>query len=318
MEPFDVIGIGVNTVDVLLRMPAHAPLGGKYEVHDLILQGGGLAATATCVCASLGWRTGYVAKLGDNILSRIARLEYESRGILPDVFIDAPSARPCLAMVQIDEQTAERTIFYNLHQYAALQPADLPVDALKHARLLILDGYEPDAAEAALQAVEKTACRTVLDLEIGDPDTFRRMIALGTDVILPIKTARLLTGQKAPEHVVRKLAGMTQGQVVVTDGLAGSWAFTPERIVHQPAFRVDAVDTTGCGDVFHGAYAAGLLEGMNLTERLEFAAWMASITACHVGGRSGIPSRSQLAALDQSMLTPSLQAILANMTHTTA
>lgn len=313
MEPFDVIGIGVNAVDVLLRMPAHAPMGGKYEVKDLILQGGGLAATATCVCASLGWRSGYVAKLGDNILSRIARLEYESRGILPDFFLDAPSHRPCIAMVQIDAQTAERTIFFNMDQYELLQPANLPFDALKQAKILIIDSNEPEAAEAALDAVAGTPCRTVLDLESGDLDAFRRMIALGSDVILPIKTARALTGQSTPEPIVRELAGMTPGQAVITDGVSGSWAFTPEGILHQPAFRVDAVDTTGCGDVFHGAYAAGLLEGMHLRERLEFAAWMASITACHVGGRSGIPSRKQLASLDQSALSSSLKTILARL-----
>jgi sugar/nucleoside kinase (ribokinase family) len=315
MLPFDVIGIGVNAVDVLVRMPVHAPAGGKYKVQDLILQGGGLAATATCVCASLGWRTGYVARLGDNSLSQIARFEYQSRGILPDLFIDVPSARPCIAMIQIEQQTAERTIFYNLDHYELLQPADLPFDALKQAKVLIIGGYEPEAAEAALHAVAGTPCRTVLDLESGDLAAFRRMIALGSDIILPMKTARLLTGQDTPDHVVRELAGMTKGQAVITDGVAGSWAFTLEGVIHQPAFLVDAVDTTGCGDVFHGAYAAGLLEGMNLKECLEFAAWMASITACHVGGRSGIPSRKQLAFLDQSALSSSLKTLLARMRH---
>ena len=86
MAFFDVIGVGVNAVDVLVRMPAYVPAGGKYEVQDLMLQGGGLAATATCVCASLGWQTGYVARMGDNTLSQIARVEYLSRGILPDLY----------------------------------------------------------------------------------------------------------------------------------------------------------------------------------------------------------------------------------------
>ena len=83
MSDFDVIGVGVNAVDVLLRMPPKVPVGGKYEVEDLIIQGGDPAATATCVCSSLGWRTGYVAKMGDNILSQIARFEYQTRGVLP-------------------------------------------------------------------------------------------------------------------------------------------------------------------------------------------------------------------------------------------
>lgn len=315
MTYFDVIGVGVNAVDVLLRMPPNVPVGRKYVVEDLIIQGGGLAATATCVCSSLGWRSGYVAKMGKNILSQIARFEYQSRGIQPDFFIDVPSARPCIAMVQIDHQTAERTIFYNLDDYQPLFPSDLPLESLKEARVLIVDGYEPVAAEAALKAIKGTACRSVLDLESGEPEIFRRLVALGSDVILPMATAYTLTGKNTPEDVLRELAGKTSGQLVVTDGVRGSWALTPDGVIHQKAFQVEAVDTTGCGDVFHGAYAAGLLEGMPLVERLEFAAWISSIAACYVGGRTGIPSRQQIASLNQSMLTESLQAMLARMAH---
>lgn len=317
MSPFDVIGIGVNVVDVLLRKPPKVPVGGKYEVEDLLIQGGGPAATATCVCASLGWRTGYVAKMGKNILSQIARFEYQTRGVRPDFFVNVPSARPGIAMVRIDQQTAERTIFYNLDDYQPLHPSELPLESIKDVSVLIIDGYEPDAAEAVLKMVAGTACRSVLDLESGELETLRRLLALGTDVILPIATALTLTGtgKSTPEDILQDLAEMTRGQLVITDGIQGSWALTPEGIIHQKAFQVEAIDTTGCGDVFHGAYAAGLLEGMSLVERLEFAAWISSIAACYVGGRTGIPSRKQIASLDQSMLTESLRAILAQMTH---
>ncbi len=310
MSHFDVIGIGVNAVDVLLRLPPKITLGGKYEVEDLIIQGGGNAATATCVCASLGWRTGYVVKLGENSLSQIARSEYQTRGVLSDFFIEVPSARPCIAMIQIDDHTAERTIFYNREDYQPLFPSELPVESIKDARGLIIDGYEPDAAETALKAIEGTACRSVLDLERGEPEALRRLLASGTDLILPLATARTLTGKETPEDVLQGLSGMTEGQLVVTDGILGSWALTPEGVIHQKAFPVEAVDTTGCGDVFHGAYAAGLLEGLTLAERLEFAAWIASLAACQIGGRTALLQLESLASLDQSMLTASLRAIV--------
>lgn len=313
MTAFDVIGVGVNAVDVLLRIPPKAPVGAKYEVEDLIIQAGGLAATATCVCSSLGWRSAYVVKLGHNTLSQIARSEYLIRGILPDFFIEAPSARPALAMIQIEHQTAERTIFYNMDNYQPLQPPELPLEAIKNAKVLLLDGYEPAAAEAVLEAVTRTTCRTVLDLENGEPEIFRRLIALGTDVILPMMTARTLTGEETPEEVLHELAKMTKGQLVVTEGILGSWALTPQGVIHQKAFRVEAIDTTGCGDAFHGAYAVGLLEGMTLVERLEFAAWIASLVASRLGGRTALPSRKQLVSLDQSMLTEPMKAILTKM-----
>ncbi len=317
MSHFDVIGIGVNVVDILLRMPPKIQAGYKHEVETFVIQGGGPAGTASCVCASLGCRTGFVARMGENLLSQIARLEYQTSGVLPHLFIEDPAARPCIALVQIDAHTAERTIFSNWDMYHPLRPSDLPLETIKQAKALVIDGYEPEAAEAALEAVRGAPCRTVLDLELdledSDPTLMRRLLSLGTDIILPITTAQTLTGKNTPEGVLQNLAKMTEGQLVVTDGARGSWALTPKGLIHQKAFPVKAVDTTGCGDVFHGAYAVGLLEGMTLAERLEFAAWIASLAACQVGGRTALLQCSSLSSLDQSMLSGSLRAILGRM-----
>jgi sugar/nucleoside kinase (ribokinase family) len=317
MPQFDVIGIGVNVVDVLVQMPSEIQFGDKQEAEDIVIQGGGPSATASCVCSSLGWRTGYVTKMGENTLSRIARAEFQSRGVVPDLFVEAPSARPGVAMVQIDPQTAERTIFYKLAGYEALRATDLPREVLKDATVLIIDGYEPEAAEAALETVRNCDCHTVIDLEIGEPDVLHRMLTLATDAILPLAAGRTITGKETPEKVLEALAQITEAQLVITDGIAGSWALTSQGIIHQAAFHVKAVDTTGCGDVFHGAYAAGLLEGMELAECLEFATWIASIIAQRVGGRAALPSRNHLAALDLTMLSESLRAIVAKMAGST-
>ena len=107
MPEFDVIGIGVNVVDVLVQMPSEIQFGDKQEAEDIVIQGGGPSATASCVCSSLGWRTGYVTKMGENTLSQIARAEFQSRGVVPDLFVKAPSARPGVAMVQIDPRSPQ-------------------------------------------------------------------------------------------------------------------------------------------------------------------------------------------------------------------
>lgn len=303
MPQFDVIGIGVNVVDILVQLPSHVEIGGKQKVDHLTIQGGGPAGTGSCVCAALGWRTGFVAQFGNDMLSQVAQLEFETRGILPDLFLENPQARPCAANVHIDPHTAERTIFFTRDGYQYLKPTDLPVEVMQTARVLLLDGYEPEAALAALEAIQGTPCRSVLDVEQGDEDDLLRLIALATDVILPMATARMLTGKSSPEDVLQALSRKTCGQLVVTEGILGSWALTPEGTIHQPAFQVNAVDTNGCGDVFHGAYAAGILADMPLAIRLEFSAWLASLTAGFVGGRTGIPRQKDLASLDQSRLS---------------
>lgn len=315
MPHFDVIGVGVNVVDILVQLPSHIQFGEKQEVQHLTVQGGGPAATGSCVCAALGWRTGFVTQFGKNMLSQVARLELETRGVLPDLFLENSLAHPCAAIVQIDPHTAERTIFYNREGYQYLNTSDLPLDRIRAARVLIVDGYEPEAARAALEAVQGTPCRTVLDVEQGDENELWELVSRATDVILPITTGRMFTGKKSPEEVLQTLSLKLNAQFVVTDGTQGSWALTPQGIIHQPAFQVDALDTTGCGDVFHGGYAAGLLADMPLDLRLEFAAWLAARVACFIGGRAGIPTRTELASLDLSPLSPSLKQYVSQLPH---
>jgi len=91
----------------------------------------------------------------------------------------------------------------------------------------------------------------------------------------------------------------SRSTVVVTCGAEGAWCTCAERpghVFHQPAFRVETIDTTGCGDVFHGAYAAVLREGWCAADRLRFAAAVAALKATRAGGQKGVPSRTEVEA----------------------
>jgi sugar/nucleoside kinase (ribokinase family) len=130
---------------------------------------------------------------------------------------------------------------------------------------------------------------------------------LGTHAILPLAAAARLTGESLPEAALRSLASWTNAQLVVTDGLRGAWALTPGGVLHQPAFPVQTIDTTGCGDAFHGAYASALLDGWPLPLRLEFAAFIASRVALRMGGRTDLPTAASLLTDDVSPLSPDLR-----------
>ena len=161
-----------------------------------------------------------------------------------------------------------------------------------------MDGYEPEAALAILEVAGVAGVSSVLDVESGDPDVLGRMLALGAHAILPLGAGRTLTGRMAPGEVLAGLGALTGSgpQLVVTAGTRGSWAIGADGMVHQPAFHVQTVDTTGCGDVFHGAYASALLDGLPLRQRLEFAALIASRVALGLGGRGNLPTRASLRA----------------------
>jgi sulfofructose kinase len=254
--PIDALAIGVNVVDVLVRLPDHFTPGEKQPARDLVVQGGGPAATAACVLAALGWRTGFVTRLSDDPLSLITRAEFKRYGVVDDFFITDPDASPIAAVVHVDPLNGERTIFYMAERYHFLKAADIPLDVVRRAKLVLVDGHERDAAPTVLEAVREAGGRSVLDVEAGEPEAASRLLELASDCILPLSQARALTGEKNPERALRRLAKKTTAQLIVTDGQYGSWALAGSAILHQPAFSVVTVDTTGCGDAFHGAYGA--------------------------------------------------------------
>jgi len=119
-----------------------------------------------------------------------------------------------------------------------------------------------------------------------------QLLDLSDHLIMSRNFATRLTGASSPEKAVRKLGRPDRAAAVVTCGAEGCWYLAQDRTTpkHQPAFKVNAVDTTGCGDVFHGAYAFALAQGVPLEERIRLAAAAAALKATRLGGQAGIPS----------------------------
>jgi len=311
-EPFDLISVGINTVDVLVRLPERVLHEDKQYVQDLIIQGGSPTGSAAAAVARFGYRAATVMRLGHNVVSAISLEELRSSRICEDLVVRDDTSRPAIALVEIDPATGGRTVFIQMDNYGYLRPEDIPADDIRAGRVLLVDSYDLDATEVALRAARGTKCRTVLDFESGDADRLRALLALGSDAILPLACGSALTGREAPEEVVRALADLTEGQTIVTDGRAGSWAWVRAggTVLHQGSFPVSAIDTTGCGDAYHAGYVIGLLEGWPLPLRMEFAALLASRVATRVGGRSALPFREDAASLIRPEVSRELRAVL--------
>ncbi|MFP4352970.1 MAG: carbohydrate kinase family protein [Puniceicoccaceae bacterium] len=305
------MSVGLVAVDVLVRLPREVRANDKQMVEDLIIQGGAPVGSGSAGVGMLGYRVGLVARMGENTLSTVALEQFTRYGVSTDLVVRDASSRPAIALVEIDPVTSERTVFIQMDDYGYLRPEDIPVEAIRDARILLVDSYDLDATERALRAAGP-GCRTVLDFESGDPARLRELIGLGTDAILPLGAARELTGAAAPEDALRALSGWTEGQVVVTDGIHGSWALEREsgQVVQQPAFQVESVDSTGCGDAYHAGYIIGLLEGWALPLRMEMGSLLASRVATKVGGRSALPTRAQLPELLRPEVSERLRASL--------
>jgi sulfofructose kinase len=315
MVPLDLVALGLNAVDVLVRLPEQIRRDDKQRVDEMLIQGGAPTGSGACGVARLGYEVAYVARIGRDPLSRTCEEEFRASEVATNLLIHDAASRPALALVEIDPASGARTVFIQMQQYGFLRPADIPVATLRSARTLLLDSYDLAATEIALLAVQGTECRTVLDFESGDREQLRTLISLSTDPILPLSGARLITAQSDPAATVKALAEMTSGQAIVTHGVQGSWAWDRalNAVRHQPAFPVASRDTTGCGDAYHAGYIVGLLENWPLPIRMEFAALLAARVATRIGGRSALPWRRELLQLVRPDVSPELVAQIRNL-----
>jgi sugar/nucleoside kinase (ribokinase family) len=303
---WDILGLGVVAVDDLLYVDCFPRPNTKMRIHSKRRQGGGLTATALVAAARLGARTAFMAVLGDDELSRFTLQEMERGGVDCAPVLRREEARPVHAVVIVDRSTGERTILYADDGVVPIRPEEIGADLIAGCRLLFVDFT---AAEGGLRAVELAHAHgipVVADIEQESAPCMADLIPLVDHLIVDAEMAGRATGETQPESMVRRLAQPSPGGAqphsggarperactVVTAGEKGCWyAEWGGQVHHFPAYRVNVVDTTGCGDVFHGAYAACIAGGESVPAAIRIATAAAALKATQPGGRSGIPTR---------------------------
>jgi sugar/nucleoside kinase (ribokinase family) len=259
------------------------------------VQGGGLTATAMATCARLGLRTRYIGKFGGNEIGALARQELAAEGLDLSAAVTVPDVPNRFCVVLVEEGSGARTIVRQRDPRIWLRPEDLTREAVCAGRVLHLDGYEGDAALQAATWARDAGIPVSVDAE--EPTAHREALFRLTDIlIVGRRFGRLLTGREEPRDILRGLAGLGPACVGLTLGEAGSLLHYRGEIVEAPGFAVDVVDTTGAGDVFHGAFVYGLLQRWSAGHILAFANAVSALKCTRLGGRSGIPSASEVRA----------------------
>jgi ribokinase len=246
-------------------------------------------ATALVAATRLGARCAYAAVLGFDALSEFALEGLKREGIDVSGVVRAPKASPVYSVIVVGEDRGTRNIFFDRSGPAAARAPRLQAAQVRSARVLFIDHFWVERKLPAVRAARAAGTPVVADFEIVDDPRFPELLALVDHLIVSEEVARGLTGA-GPARAPRKLWSPDRRVVVVTAGAEGCWYTTGAGTRHVPAFPVKAVDTTGCGDVFHGAYAAGLARGLDPEERLRLAAGAAALKATRAGGHSGIPT----------------------------
>ena len=292
---FDVLGLGVVAVDDLLYVEEYPPADAKIEVKRRDRQCGGLTATALVAAARLGSRCAYAGVLGDDDLSLFVIERLRGEGIDLSHLVKEEGASPVHSIIVVDGRRNTRNIFYDVKGAVGAHPSRPEAEVIRSARILFVDHYGTEGMIRAARIARDAGIPVVADIENDAVPRFQDLLGLVDHLIVSREFAARLTGTTDGAGAARALCQGGREAAVVTAGLEGSWYVTredPDHPVHQPAFPVEAVDTTGCGDVFHGAYASALARGAGMRERVRFAAAAAAIKATSPGGQQGIPTRS--------------------------
>ena len=292
-KTWDVFCIGNICYDYLGSVPEYPEWDQKIGLTELVVQGGGQAGTAAYAIACLGGRVSLAGLLGDDDGGSFNRRQLRAAGVNLDGVVTVPGARSQFAFVVTEEKTGHRTIFFDRGTLGALSAEQIDRDRIAASKALLADGRFFDVDAQLAERAQETGTRVVVDAE--SPGAHWDRILPHCDLFVPSQDcARRLTGEDCAQAAAESLLARGARGVVITLGPEGALALTPEEMIHQPAFSVEVVDTTGAGDVFHGALALGLARELPLRGNLRFAAAAAALSCRALGGRSACATAEEV------------------------
>lgn len=287
-DVFQVFGLGQCCLDYIGKVSGYPAPDSKCEFSDMVIQGGGPVATALVALARWGIRCAFAGVLGDDRFGRTIQSSLDEEGIDTSGILIRKGFDSQFAFIAAEPGIGRRTIFWRRPTGPPPEPEELAVDLICRARVLHTDGIFPQASLAACKAAKQAGVKVVVDagsLREGMLD-----LARFSDYFLASAPfAKALIGEDNPLEACRRLSELGPSVVGVTLGSKGYITLDRGSIIERPAYPVEAVDTTGCGDVFHAGFIYGLLADWRVDKSLDFAAWAAAMVSQRLGGRAGIP-----------------------------
>jgi len=294
----DVIGLGIANVDVVLRLEHMPRWEDPGRVSGFTIADGGPAGTACAVAALFGVRTGFIDTFGNDEMAERRLRSLEHAGVDVSHMVKYEEPEDHIAFVYVQEQTGERYFsFMERFLSHTVQPEEIDRDYLTSASYLHLDGTHKKAALQAARWMHEAGKSVVLDAASTDhpvPEWMRTIVAETDVLICGSGFGTMLTGYKDRWEAGKAILNIGPRIVVQTEGLDGNYTISVDEQFHTPAFKVDAVDTTGAGDVFHGAYLVGIVRGWDLKRTATFASAVSAIHCTVLGNRKGIPSMEEV------------------------
>jgi len=294
---FDVLGLGVSTLDIVTLVD-HFPTQDEVQrALAVMVQGGGPVSTALVALARLGAGVAMLDVLSDDWRGNLIRDEFRREAVDTGFLERIEGYTSSIASIWVRQGDGARSIAYAPGTVPDLSAAGVSPDVVASARFLHLNGRHWGACLQACQYARESGVRVSFD---GGAHRFRPELKELVPLIDICIVARDFAEQYTQETEIQKAAEglLNEGPslVVITDGTRGSWINPRQgQPFHQPAYLMpDVVDTTGCGDSYHGAFLFGLLQGLDLEQTAALASAVAALNSQALGGRTGLPTLNQV------------------------
>ncbi|MDO5444589.1 MAG: carbohydrate kinase family protein [Eubacteriales bacterium] len=288
----EVVAVGHLCMDRIMICEDFPPENTSKHVLDYSQQPGGTASQAIVALARLGIKTGYISPMGDDEVGKTLLQDIADEGVDVSKCPIIHDEISHFTNVLVNAKNNTRTFLSYHGKFPDMDFTDKDIDYISNAKILHLDNTNNANALKAANIAKEHGVLVSLDGSSLNPDNRKNLELvklvdiLITSEIFPTR----LTGIKDRKEAIWFIAEEYNPSVLIsTCGEEGSLAYIDGHLKSYPSYSVNAVDTTGAGDAFHGAFLFGLLKGYDLSYNIQFSSAVAAINCQSIGGRSGLP-----------------------------
>lgn len=285
-----IVGIGANVCDTLITVPNYPKEDTKLRANTVSQSGGGPCATGLVAASKLGAKCAYIGMLTDDGAGKFLMEDMEKYGVSTEFVNVNPGYTSFSSYIWLAEDEATRTCVFHKGDIPKWELSDAQKKAIADAEILMIDGNDMEEAMEAVKIAKENGTKVLYDAG-GLYEGVENLLPYA-DILIPSEEFSLgFTGAKSGEDAAKILFEKFSPEVVViTQGKEGGIIFDGNEVVHYPAFLVEAVDSNGSGDVFHGAFAFAITNKMSYNKACIFSSAVSALKCTKIGARCGVPT----------------------------